>query len=268
VQRLAWATDIHLNFLEPAQRRAFAEALIAAGADGVVISGDIAEARDFEELLDELAAVVARPIWFVLGNHDFYRGSVDAVRARATELTRRHPHLRWLPACGVVKLADDLALIGHDGWGDARLGNFAATPVQLSDFFVIRDLALVPPDARLARLRALGDEAAAYLEDAIGQALAWARRLLVVIHVPPFREACWFEGGISDDDWLPYFTCAAAGEALMRAMAGRPDARMTVVCGHTHGRGRADVLPNLVVLTGAAEYGKPAIERVLELSAL
>ena len=80
----------------------------------------------------------------------------------------------------------------------------------------------------------------------------------MLTHVPPFREACWHRGQISDDDWLPHFACRAVGEVLVEAMAAHPECEMTVLCGHTHSPGEAQVLPNLRVLTGGAEYGRPA----------
>ena len=213
----------------------------------------------------ELAGAVAGPIWFVLGNHDFYGSSVETVRERMRDLTRRHPTLAWLPARGVVRLGDEIALLGHDGWGDARLGDFASSRVALSDFFLIDDLIGSHGAELAARLHALGDEAGAYLREAAADALAWARQLVVAIHVPSFRESCWHEGHISDDDWLPFFTCAAAGESLRDAMAARPDASMTVLCGHTHSGGDAAILPNLRVLTGAADYGAPVV-RVVDVT--
>jgi hypothetical protein len=48
-------------------------------------------------------------------------------------------------------------------------------------------------------------------------------------------------------------------------MIAHPDARMTVLCGHTHGAGVVDVLPNLRVVTGGADYGAPALQDVLAL---
>jgi hypothetical protein len=97
-------------------------------------------------------------------------------------------------------------------------------------------------------------------------ALARFREVLVLTHVPPFREACWHEGRISDDAWLPHFACQAAGEVLAGALAARPDCRMTVLCGHTHSPGEAQVLPNLRVLTGGARYGEPRVQQVVELA--
>jgi hypothetical protein len=121
------------------------------------------------------------------------------------------------------------------------------------------------PGARLAKLHALGDEAAAHFRAVLPEALARFRHVVVVTHVPPFRESCWYRGRTSDDEWLPHFSCQAVGDALAEAMRDRPDQRMTVLCGHTHGAGEAQVLPNLRVLTGGAVYGEPVVQRVLEV---
>ena len=72
--RLAWLTDIHLNFVGTAARRALMEK-VERVCDAVVISGDIAESHDVEGYLTEMEEIVQKPIYFVLGNHDFYRGS-------------------------------------------------------------------------------------------------------------------------------------------------------------------------------------------------
>jgi hypothetical protein len=87
--------------------------------------------------------------------------------------------------------------------------------------------------------------------------------VIVLTHVPPFREACWRRGWISDDDWLPHFACRAFGEVLGEAMAAHSDCEMSVLCGHTHSAGEAQVLPNLRVLTSGAESGLPEVQRVL-----
>jgi hypothetical protein len=70
---------------------------------------------------------------------------------------------------------------------------------------------------------------------------------------------------VSDDTWLPFFTCRAVGDALRDAMSAAPDGRMTVLCGHTHGSGEAGILPDLRVPTGGAAYGKPWVQQVLEV---
>ena len=30
------------------------------------------------------------------------------------------------------------------------------------------------------------------------------------------REAAWHQGQLSDDDWIPWFTCRAVGDVILR----------------------------------------------------
>jgi hypothetical protein len=178
----------------------------------------------------------------------------------------------------VVELSETTAMIGCDGWGDARLGAPGSTPVFLNDFIHIEELAATLDPAALhdrarlrsvdrtalhAELRARGDAEARVCEFLLREALARRPEILVVTHVPPFAEACWHEGQLSNADWLPYFTCAAVGEVLRAQALAHPDRKITVVCGHTHGAGEAQIEANLRVLTGGAEYRRPVLQRVI-----
>lgn len=264
--RLAWATDIHLDFLQPTGIQAFGDALAGTGADAVVLTGDLTTSPRLSADLTMLERRVGRPIYFVLGNHDFYRGSVVRTHTTARTLTRGARHLRWLPEQGVVALGEKTALIGCDGWGDARLGDVEGTTVQLNDFALIEDLCGLGRRARTRMLRALGDAEAKRARELLEQALPRFERVVFATHVPPFRESCWHEGKTpaEDDEWLPYFTCKAIGDVLLEAAAARPDRYILVLCGHTHGGGVAQLRPNLVVRTGAADYGEPRAQEVFE----
>ena len=92
------------------------------------------------------------------------------------------------------------------------------------------------------------------------------KRVFIATHVPPFRDASWHEGRISDDHWLPHFTCAAVGDALLAGADAFTDVGFTVLCGHTHGEGYVRMGPNLEVFTGGAVYGDPVLQRVFDLS--
>jgi predicted phosphohydrolase len=271
--RLAWATDVHLNVAGEERAARFCDDLLKSPAQALLLGGDIGEARTLEHWLTWLRDRLPMPIYFVLGNHEFYGGAIEAVRALARRLTSGS--LAWLPAAGVVPLDQRCALVGHGGWGDARLGNFAASPVVLADYIVIRDLVdaagpeLAVDDPLAAweqktdlqrKLAALGDEAAETLRPHLTEALDRFEEVLVLTHVPPFREACWHHGRISNDDWLPGFTCKAMGDMLLETVSMRPDRRVTVLCGHTHGAGEARLLDNLLVRTGGAVYGEPRFE--------
>jgi 3',5'-cyclic AMP phosphodiesterase CpdA len=264
--RLAWLTDVHLDFLDEEKQRAFADHLAGCGADAIAIAGDIANARSLEASLGLLASRITLPIYFVLGNHDYYHGAVAPVRAAAARLSKAHHNLHWLPCAGVVPLGAESALFGHGGWGDGRLGDFAGSTVMLNDYLIIADLAGLSREQRLAKLNRLGDEAATFVRDALEQALPRFRTLVFLTHVPPFREACWHDGEVSSDNWLPHFTCKAVGDVLLEAMSAHPECTLTVLCGHTHSSGTAPILPNLLVKTGGADYCAPEIQGLLTLA--
>jgi hypothetical protein len=46
-------------------------------------------------------------------------------------------------------------------------------------------------------------------------------------------------------------------------MLPHTDRKMTVLCGHTHNSGLAEILPNLEVKTGSAAYGMPQLQELL-----
>jgi len=261
--RVVWATDIHLNFLSAEARPAFYDTFRAAGAEAVVITGDIAEAPSLDALLRELGDALDVPAYFVLGNHDFYRGDVASARAVAARLSLTHPRLRYLTGAPVVALDARTALVGHDGWADGRAGDFARSRVFLNDYLLIADLVTYDAAERLARMQRLAREAADALTAVVTEALVAHEHVIVATHVPPFREACWHDGRVSDDQWAPHFTSVTVGEALRAVMTQHPHRTMEVLCGHTHGEGTAQMLPNLVVRTGGAAYGAPSIAGVL-----
>ena len=274
--RVAWINDIHLDWLKEPARAAFFETIVSADPQAALVGGDIAHAIDLSECLEHMATVLQRPVYFVLGNHDYYGGAIDEVRQIARRISETSEHLHWLPAAGIVELAPAMGLIGHGGWADARCGDFGRSDVVLNDYLVIRDLArpgeflasggYLDKDRLQPILHRLGDEAAEHFRTVLPEALERFDQLIVLMHVPPFREACWHEGKISTDDWLPHMTCKAVGEVLRAAMSDRPDRTMTVLCGHTHGGGEVDILPNLHVATGQARYGHPGIQRMLSVT--
>ena len=261
--KAAWLTDIHLDHLGDGLD-SFLSGLSKIDADCFLVTGDIAQAPSITACLRKMESALGRDIYFVLGNHDYYFGSIAGVRARVRGLCRRSERLHWMGGCGALKLSDGTAVVGHDGWGDGRLGNVRGTGVMLNDFRLIRELAGLGRDARLTKLRALGGRAAAHLRKGVSEAIAIADHVVVLTHVPPFAEAAWHEGNPSHQDWLPYFACKAVGDVLADVMLANPGKRMTVLCGHTHSGGVAQILPNLTVYTGAADYGRPAVQHVFE----
>lgn len=140
MKRIVWITDIHLDFVADSnQIEKFCQSIVEVNPDVVLIGGDIAVAATIEESLLLLAKHLQRPIYFVLGNHDFYKGSIAGVRAKIAQLTRRASQLRWLSNSGVIELTPQTGLLGHDGWADGRLGNRIRSEVVLNDYWLIQE---------------------------------------------------------------------------------------------------------------------------------
>ena len=264
--RIVWLTDIHLNGVADAVTDDLLATVTARRPAAVLVGGDIAEAPDVREYLLRIAAGLDCPVYFVLGNHDYYFGSVQQVRQEIYRLCQGHPQLTYLTYAEPVRLSAGYALVGHDGWADGRCGDYDNSRVVMSDHRFIRELAGTEPEARLSLLQELAGEAADHVRRVLPQALEYAQEVLLLTHVPPFREACWHEGNIADDQWAPHFSSQVMGETILEIMRSRPTQRLTVLCGHTHSSGEFAPIPNVRVLTGAAEYGRPDICRVLTLS--
>ena len=74
-------------------------------------------------------------------------------------------------------------------------------------------------EARWPKLKQLGDLAAEHVRKALPLALEQFPRVLLATHVPPLRDACWHEGQLSDNEWLPHFTCKAVGDVILETIA-------------------------------------------------
>lgn len=265
MKRIAWLTDIHLNLLLPGQVERFLAEVRGHRPDAVLIGGDISESPRLVEHLIVLRDGLPCPIYFVLGNHDYFRGTIGDVRRAVSVLCREEPNLVWLTESEPIELTPSVGLVGHDGWADARLGDYERSLVMMLDYSLIGEFAGLDKRRRWDLLQLLADDAAHAARGPLLAALARYRHVFFLTHVPPFRDACWYNGQISNDEWLPHFTSKAMGEMLLEVMERNPQRQLTVLCGHTHGRGRCRPADNIEVLTGGAHYGTPEVQRVFEL---
>jgi Icc protein len=261
--KLGWLADIHLDFLDDAARRNFILQLAKHEVDAWLLCGDIGQAGSVNRYLRELADGISAPLYFVLGNHDFYGGSLERVRPHVRSLALELEGLVWLTGIPAVPAAPGVAITGDDGWSDARLGDPAGSDVELNDFYLIEELTVLGRAERIRTLNRLGDEAAARLAPKLEQAAGMARTVLVVTHPPPFAGASWHQGQMSGSAWLPWFACDAAGRVILECARRHPETSFEVFCGHTHGGGRYSPCQNVDVLTAAAEYGKPEVQGIL-----
>ncbi|MCC9604104.1 metallophosphoesterase [Stieleria sp. JC731] len=263
--QLAWSSDIHLNHANFAAWDRWVAMHQRSELSGLLITGDLSEAEDVYFQLSRIAEEFNLPIYFVLGNHDYYGSSVAATRRMVTSMTRNQPSLVYLTDSAPLEITRNCYLVGDDGWGDATVGDYDNSPVRLNDFALIEDFYKIDPVNWRAKLSELGGDSASRLESKLRSIPPSAEVVHVATHVPPFREACWYNGQTTDDDWAPFFVCGHIGEVLRSFAEERPDAQVRVYCGHTHSCGVAKVRENLVVYTAGADYGEPKVERVISV---
>ncbi len=265
--KLGWLTDIHLNFIDEDARHKFFQEIVDTQCDGVLISGDIAEAPWLVDILNEMEEHVKKPIYFILGNHDYYRGQINEVREAMRSLTQTHEKLFWLPASGRQQLSKDTFLIGQDGWADGRLGDYENSRVVLNDSRLISDLfqgKILDKYQLLEKMQELADADAAKLKNELEQAVNQnPKKIIVLTHIPPFKEACFHKGEMSNDDWLPYFSSKITGDVLTDIARQNLEIEFLVLCGHTHSKACFSPFNNLIVEAGKAEYRQPEIQKII-----
>jgi len=265
IKKLAWTIDLHLNFVDQADFEEFCRDVNKKSPDVLLIGGDIGEAPTISSYLSKLSKTLDAPIYFILGNHDFYRGSLSAVREEVSDLSRRTEGLHFLDLELCVELTPEVGLIGESSWVDGRYGDYANSEVMLNDYVLIEEFKGLSKSQRLEKLHQLGDQAASAMREKLVKAFEIYNHVICLTHVPPFKESCWHEGQISDDNYLPHFSCKAVGDVMKEVMQSKPDSYLTVLCGHTHGSGKAQILNNLEVRTGEAIYGLPKIQEIIGL---
>jgi predicted phosphohydrolase len=260
--KLVWINDTHLNFLSENIAKAFIETIGDVEPDAVLIGGDIAEAHDIIRHLQHLEAVLRKPIYFVVGSHDYYGSSLSRVNSLLEKAVSQSRDLAWLRHKEVISLSEKTALIGHDSWPDGRFGDYENSEVMISDFFRIEEFIDKTKEERLALMQSLAEEAADHFKKYLPEALKKAEHTILLTHVPPFLESSRYNGKISDDDYLPFFCCKVVGDVILNIMGNNLHKKLTVLCGHTHDQAELKVLPNVDVYLGGARYGLPKIQRI------
>jgi Icc protein len=276
--RLAWLTDTHLNFIR------FPESwwleTIQKDVDAYVITGDITTARDIPMIV-RILAKAEKPVYIVLGNHDFWGSSIREVREDLQKMLSGEPEGKFVRYMTVeedpILLTSGTALIGDDGWYDGRNGRYHQSDVFMVDLKKIRDFSRMRGDrmwktSNLILMQKLADASAERVVELCKKATEReeTKNLIIATHVPPFAESSWHEGGMSNDDFLPFFSSKIMGESIVDATVEFRvrGGKVLVLCGHSHGSGVYKPVEGLVCKTGGAVYGQPRVEEIFDVDLL
>lgn len=282
MSKYAWCSDIHLDHLSnggEAQVTAFANSLIVDNPAGIFITGDISNAKQLVLHMSIIDRVVKRPVYFVLGNHDFYGGDIEGVRKSMHELSNISAFLKYMPTMTYVGLSPSTAVVGADGWYDAQNGDWQRSRFLMTDWEYIHDFVphsggskfmatgnVLAKGDIVTLSRKLAREGVIHIMEGIKSAARYHRNIVVLTHVPPFPESHIFQGNVGDSNAQPWFTNKFCGDMLMDAARSFPAVNFTVLCGHTHGKYEGSFAKNLKVQVAWAEYGQPNVAGLIDVA--
>lgn len=259
-----WLTDIHLEFLEEEHLQDFLKHIQQCEYDVLWITGDIAHGNNVSQYLIKLAVTLQKPIYFVLGNHDFYGRKTNDIYEEMC-IVSQNPYLTYLSTSPVIEINANNALIGHDSWGDGRWGHYHTSNVMLNDFLLIRDFAGLDQEQILTRMQYLSHQAVRHIQKVLKNALKKYNHVWMLSHVTPFKESCLYNKEIADGNWLPFFSCKEMGDMLQKVMHKHPQKRLTVLSGHTHNEANVQISDNIHALVGQAEYCEPCVQQIFTI---
>lgn len=267
LKQLLWLSDIHLDLTSEERKTRFLAKLKAMPYDRVVITGDISNGRQLAGHLDELAEACApRPVYFCLGNHDYYESTFAAVKHEVELVCSRHENLNYLGNGEIIPIGRDTALVGHGGWSDGRAGWGKRTIIESRDHHAIGDFQHLSRDAAFDRMYQLGQESAGYFRRVLPYALRCFPSVIIASHFPPFTWAAHQSHG-TQCGWthLPHYCNLSAGSAILGIARSHPRQRITLMCGHTHNATRISI-DNIEVRVAGAQRGRPATQGMIEFN--
>ena len=274
---LAWATDIHLDMTGDLFKRLKKLSEESKSCDGLLLTGDISVSSLLLQHLSLIESHFEKPIYFVLGNHDFYGSSIGSVRRRVIDHCMSSSYLKYMTSMPFVKLEEGTYLIGHDNWYDAQNGNPHNAELLMNDWIQIQDFnsalrgsfggRVLDKGVIINVAQKLAQQAANHVANSIKAVVKSADHIVVMTHVPPFKESfnATKQGVDSVMNILPWYTSKIMGDTIISAARTYPHIKFTVLSGHAHSHYDDDLMNNLNVKVGRAIYGNPQLANSLTI---
>ena len=255
MKKIIWLTDTHVTFSFLWKKYALVRHIKNLEADAVFLTGDISNGLFIDYVLYYLATHIDIPIYFVLGNHDYYFKSFNDVHNDIRSLSKRYDNLFWLTENHPLKLKNDTCVIGTEGWYDSQLGDSEYMKFTI-DWWLIEDFRkLKNMSERIESFRSIAKNSASNIENKLIQAFNEGyKEVYLLTHVPPFKEATRDEGTIMENFWLPYNTNSAMGRTIKNVMSNFPDKKLNILAGHTHTRVVVNLDHNIECRVNNANY--------------
>lgn len=250
-----WFTDTHLNNVLPWTKALFIRNIVKENPKGIFLTGDISNGLTTAFNLKLLANFVKCPIYFVLGNHDYYFSNINKTHNKIKEMCEKYPNLIWLTNSDVIGLTDQVAIIGTEGWYDAAIGKPEYLKYTL-DWLLIEDfrkLNFMPE--RIEMFKILAEKSCQIISNKLQKALDQGyKSIYILTHFPPWKEATRDEGTIMEKFWLPYNVNLKLGKTIESIMSDYKKRNVTILSGHTHTDAWIHVSRNIECKVNKAKY--------------
>ncbi len=261
--RTAFCSDIHLNFIGKNEIIFFADKINKTNCDIVLISGDIAEANSLQPCLNLLSqSLNNKKIYYVCGNHDFYRSSIKETIDNCKSFS--NDNINFLDNSG-VKLTADVALIGQNIFYDLSVGN-PNGDFDIADFQYIKELKpLMYTRQRIAYFQERALKDAVELQILVDNAVIDGCKKIIYMAHPPLDEDLSLYGERKSPSFsIGYFCNKIVGDKLKEIADQYPQIEFVALTGHSHYRASYDV-DNLKMYVAGAQYYSPEIEMIIDL---
>jgi Icc protein len=185
MSKLIWVSDTHLR---PWNIRAFCDRIRSKSPDGLLITGDISEGFNFESVMEFLATNLNIPVYFNLGNHDFWGSSVAERYFQTRKLCAKYSNLKWLTEeYSPIKLSKSTCLIGSEGWYCGSGGDSSYLKYTL-DWMFMYDFRDLNEHQRLDLFFEMAKKSCVDLREKLQLAVDENKNILIATHFPPFSE--------------------------------------------------------------------------------
>jgi predicted phosphohydrolase len=226
-----WLTDTHLK---PWSRKKLIEIIMNDKSRGIFLTGDISYGLVLFDDLRFLAKHARRPIYFVLGNHDYHFSSIEKTHENVRKLCAEYKNLILMTEAGVEYLNDEVAIIGTEGWYDALSGDKKYLKYTL-DWLLIKELRRLPGFTdRVEMFMQLAKQGVKKVIASLKAAIEEYKTVYLLTHFPPWPEATRDVGTLMEKFWLPYNVNLQFGKELEKVMRNHKKRNLIVLSGHTH----------------------------------
>lgn len=279
MKKIAWGADLHLEYkrdrIDTNTLNSYLEALKKQEPDALLLGGDIGTHETTPEILSILAQETNTPIYFTLGNHDFYNNfdnpetkTVKKTIEKIHNLANNHRTLSFLDTNTTpIKLTEDTALIGETSWADAKYGTIDFTKFRICDQTgFIYDFIGLKGKKLEETMNQLGEEVAGKVAKKIDTALGTYNNIILLTHIPPFKEGCFYNGKPQTKYAIPFFSCKSLGETLIKKAKENPQSNFTVLCGHTHSYAKIRPAKNLEAITTDSRNKLPNMTNLITIN--